>query len=193
MINYAKCTTVAVLNSAAISKLKPFDFQGHTFSPNFLATMAWEIQNGYMSVVYEPKLSGKAIYNSTENRLYVGFHIADSISRQALIVHEVTHAMFDFQGRDMDVATSESISYIAQCQYARANSSSSDPDARLYSEIEAKDKVFDVAWNIAGKILGSNAKVTTVNEADVSEIRQAVSGHPEYAKDAAASAGYNGY
>jgi len=185
----SKRTAVAVLNSVGISKIKKFTFQGHTFSPDVLAMMAWEIENGYMDVVYEPKLSDKAIYNSSENKLYVGFWVAGSISRQALIVHEVTHAMFDFKAAKMDVATSESISYIAQCQYARAVSTSSDPEERLYSEIEAKDKVFQVAWGIAGKLLSGG----TVNETDVSQMRQAISGHPEYATDATASAGYNGY
>jgi len=180
---------MAVLKGAGVSKLKSFTFDGYTFSPGILTWMATEIQLGTLDVMYEPKLNGKAIYNSTENRLYVGFWSAGSISRQALIVHEVTHAVMDFQAKKVDVATSESIAYIAQCLYARANSTSTDPEDRLYSENDAKDKVFDVGWKIAGKILDGG----TVEQADVRDMRQAVSGHPEYAADATASAGYDGY
>ena len=87
----------------------------------------------------------------------------------------------------MDVATSESIAYIAQCQYARAHSK--NPEERLYSENEAKDAVFAIAWNIAGRILDGE-KVT---QEDINEMRYAVRHHPEYASDATASAGYDGY
>lgn len=186
----SKISVLGVLNGSGVSKLKEFTFDGHTFSPFILTQLALEIQHGTLDVMYETKkMGGKAIYNSSENRLYVGFWAAGSISRQALIVHELTHAMFDFQARKMDVAASESIAYIAQCQYARANSDSTDPDDRLYSENEAKDKVFDVGWRIAGKILNGGS----VDQTDVTDMRAAVSGHPEYATDAAASAGYDGY
>ncbi len=186
----SKIAVLEVINGTGVSKLKEFTFDGHTFSPDILRYLAMEIQVGTLDVMYETKkMGGKAIYNSTENRLYVGFWTAGSLTRQAVIVHELTHAMFDFQARKMDVATSEAIAYIAQCQYALANSESSDPDDRLYSENEAKDKVFEVGWRIAGKILNGGS----VDQTDITDMRGAVSGHPEYAKDATASAGYDGY
>lgn len=186
----SRLSVLAVLYGSGVNNLKKFGFAGYTFSPDILKLLAQEIQVGTLEVMYETKkMGGKAIYNSTENRLYVGFWSAGSLSRQALIVHELTHAMFDFQALKMDVATSEAMAYIVQCQYAKANSESSDPEDRLYSSNEAKDKVFEVGWRIAGKILEGGA----VDQSDVNDIRGAVSGHPEYAKDATASAGYDGY
>jgi len=185
----SKISTQSVLKGAGVSKLKSFTFDGYTFSPWILTHMAKEIDAGTLDVVYESKLNGKAIYNSTENRLYVGFWSAGSISRQALIVHEVTHAVMDFQAQKIDIAGSESIAYITQCMYARANSGSSDPDERLYSSNDAKDKVFEIGWRIAGKLIDGGS----VDQTDVRDMRQAVSGHPEYASDATASAGYDGY
>jgi hypothetical protein len=185
----ARFTTMALLNGPGVSKLRSFTFDGYNFNPSNLSLMAYEIRDDRMHVAFDARLVGKAIYNSTENTLYLGFVAPSSVSRQALIVHEVTHAVCDFQAKVMDVATSESIAYIAQCQYARANSGSDDPDARLYDEDEAKDRVFSIGWNIAGKILDGGS----VSQEDINELRYAVRHHPTYASDAASSAGFDGY
>jgi hypothetical protein len=176
-------SVITVLLGHGVSNMKKFTFEGYNFDASALSVMAYEIRDGRMGVAYSDKMGTKAIYNSTENKLYVGFFSAESDSRKALIVHETTHALCDFQAKKMDVAKSESIAYIAQCLYARANSNSNDPDARLYSEDEAKDKVFEIGWRIAGKII----------DGGTIDMRSAVSGHPYYATNASSSAGYDGY
>jgi hypothetical protein len=183
----AKFMTMALLNGSGVSKLKSFTFDGYNFNPSNLSLMAYEIRDDRMHVAFDSRLVGKAIYNSTENTLYLGFVSPSSISRQALIVHEVTHAVCDFQAKNMDVATSESIAYIAQCQYARAHSD--NPEERLYSEDAAKDAVFSVGWSIAGNLLGGGS----ISQEDINEMRYAVRHHPKYAADATSSAGYDGY
>jgi hypothetical protein len=183
----AKFMMMGLLNGPGVSKLKSFTFDGYNFNPGNLSLMAYEIRDDRMHVAYDSRLVGKAIYNSTENTLYVGFIAPSSLSRQALVIHEVTHAVCDFQAKKMDVATSESIAYIAQCQYARALSE--DPDERLYSNNAAKDSVFSIAWNIAGNLLDGG----TISQEDINEMRYAVRQHPEYATDATSSAGYDGY
>lgn len=185
----AASSVITVLLGHGVSKMKNFTFESYNFDTNALSLMAYEIRDGRMGVTYSPKMGTKAIYNSTENNLYVGFFSAESDSRKALIVHETTHAVCDFQAKKMDVAQSESIAYIAQCLYARANSNNTDPDARLYSEDEAKDKVFEIGWRIAGKIISGGK----VDSTDVADMRGAVSGHPYYASNASSAAGYDGY
>ena len=195
----SKLSTLNVLRSEGISKIKQFTFDGHVFSPDILRHMANEIDCGALDVAYETKNMGdKAIYNSTENRLYVGFWHAGTLPRKAILVHELTHAVMDFQARKMDIATSEAIAYIAQCQYARANNDDPDPESRLYHDqrkwesdavAEKKDNVFIEAWRIAGKILDGGS----VDSNDVRDMKAAITAHPEYATDASSSAGFNGY
>src|SRR5215204_4776853 len=91
----AKFTTMALLNGPGVSKLKAFTFDGYNFVPGTLALMAYEIRDGNMDVKYTSKLVNTAIYNSTENTLYIGFLAASSVSKAALIIHEVTHAVCD--------------------------------------------------------------------------------------------------
>lgn len=185
----AAVSVIGVLLGHGVSNMSSFSFEGYNFTPSALSLMAYEIKDGRMGVTYSSNIGTKAIYNSTENKLYLGFVNAGSESRKALIVHEVTHAVCDFQAKKMDVAQSESIAYIAQCLYARANSTSNDPDARLYSDDEAKDKVFEIGWRIAGKIIGGGS----IDSGDCVDMRAAVKGHPYYASNASSSAGYDGY
>jgi hypothetical protein len=149
--------------------------------------MAYEIRDERLQMVYDPSLKHEAFYDSKENSLHLGFVAPGSISQAALVVHEMTHAVCDFQARVMDVATSESIAYIAQCQYARANSD--NPEERLYSKNEAKDYVYATGWYIAGKILDGGA----VSQEDINEMRYAIRHHPTYASNARTMAKFDGY
>jgi hypothetical protein len=184
----SKFSAINVLSGSGVGRMKKFTFEGNTFVPETLAFLAWEIKNGTLLVEYEPGKNYSS-YGYGLDTIYLHFGVADSISREAMIVHEATHAMFDFQGKKMDIATSESLAYIAQCLYARANDpGSSDPDYRIYSEGD-KDKVFEVGWQIAGKLLGNG----NIEPDDVTRMRDAVSIHPFYASTATASANYDGY
>ncbi len=182
--------TAAVLSGKKAAKIKGFVFDGHSFVQSHLAHMAIEIIHplGALNVEYESSLNGSAEYDSKENKLFLGFVAPDSLSRRALIIHETTHALFDFKKSKMDIATSESIAYIAQCQYARANNKSTDPGVRLYSSDTNKDKVFEVGWRLAGKILEGKS----LNSTDFSDMRRAVAKHPFYATKHSHDADFDG-
>jgi hypothetical protein len=187
-LNYAAKATVAfVLGSPKIAKMNRFSFAGHTFEPSQLAHMSYEAKQGALNVAVDHSLYGSAYYKSGNNTLYLGFYVADSITREALIVHETTYALLDFKGAKMDIATSESISYIAQCQYARANNDDSDPDSRLWDE-GVKDNVFEVGWAIAGKLLGR----AVLSSTDVAIMIEAVSKHPNYSANGSVIADFDG-
>ena len=61
--------------------------------------------------------------------------------------------------------------------------------AQLRQHEASEDAVFAIGWNIAGKLLDGGK----ISQEDINEMRYAVRHHPEYASDAAASAGYDGY
>ncbi len=79
----------------------------------------------------------------------MGFTWALDYVKNALIIHECTHAVYDVAKTKMSNATSESIAYIVQCQYLLVKN---DTGKRLTSPNKAKDKVFELAWEIAAKV-----------------------------------------
>jgi hypothetical protein len=118
--------------------------------------------------------------------LLLGFKATTELSKKALVVHEAVHAVYDMVKMKMSVADSESIAYLVQCQYARANNP--NPEDRLFSTNKAKDKVFEIGWAIAGRILeGYSPSID-----DCNRMRDAVSMHPFYSAKAAGDAGFNG-
>lgn len=193
--NAARITVINVLKTEGITKLKPFTIDSHNFSPLYLMSMAWEIENNYMFVEYDSSLNGAAEYNSVNETLKVGFSWAHTVSRQAIIVHETTHAMFDFKGRPMDIATSEAFAYIAQCQYALVCGiplEGSLTSKQLAKEAEKglnSNKVFEIGVKIARNLLGG----ATLSSSEVAEIRSAISVHRFYSNCHAQTANYDGY
>jgi hypothetical protein len=184
----AMVAVVTVLVGEGVGKMKAFTFDSFTFVPIHFYVIALKFTDGKITAIYDSKAGSTATYDTSQNRFEIGFLSASNESRRALIIHEATHAVCDFFSARMDIATSESIAYIAQCVYARANSTSTDPDARLYSSDAAKDKVFEIGWRIAGKILGGGS----VDSTDCNDMRAAVKGHPLYAKNATDLAVYDG-
>ena len=194
-------STISVRSGAGVAKMKYFTFEGHTFSPIYLAGLAEEIKYDYLKVKQDTTKDGSSGYSAITNTIYLNFIHASSIEQKAMIVHEATHAMFDFQGRKMDVATSESLSYIAQCMYVQLNKSfdASNPDDRLGSWAEnestgevyetVRDGVFKTGWRIAAKIIAGGS----VDASDVSDMRNAVSAHPYYASTFTQKTDFNGY
>ncbi len=175
---FAKMEVIKVLLSDGTQKIKPFSFGGVGFTPQVFPVLVTMIKDNKIKVEYDSKQSGRAEYDYGTNTLYLGFTSASSLSKKALIIHESVHAVFD--------ADSESIAYIAQCQYASANNP--NPSDRLQSPDPAKDKVFELAWKLAGKILGGEKPTSD----EKGELRDAVSKHPFYMANAAHDAGFNG-
>jgi len=182
--------TVAVLNGDSAAKIVDFEFDGFQFLLSQLLHMSLEITHphGGLTVEYNSSLNGRAEYDHDTNTLFLGFIVPDSITKGGLIVHEVTHAMFDLKQSVMDIATSESISYIVQCQFIRANYASTGPTDRVNGSTPTKDKVFEVGWRLAGQALAG----TAISATDVSDMRAAVAQHPYYINKHTNAASWNG-
>lgn len=175
------------------------------FSPIYLGGLAQDISDGYLSV----KRTGdsSSYYNAIKNTIYLKFSTANTIEEEAMIVHEATHTMFDFQGKKMTVAASESLAYIAQCMYVQLNKSfnPNNPDDRLGDwkenkltgdwEETNKDGVFKIGWQIAAKIIAasSTSGVYEVVQTDVDNMKAAVKNNPLYGSSASNLTDYNGF
>lgn len=177
-----------VITSWEANKIKPFTFNGIWFGPGVFQNIKKLMESGVIKAEYDSSKSesGTAEYDYGNNTLYLGFTQATDLTKKALIIHEIVHAVYDMVKLKMSVATSESIAYIVQCQYAKANNP--NPDQRLEGKTPAKDYVFYMAWILAGKIL--NGKSLTAEE--IKGMCEAVSKHPLYMSNSAADAGFNG-
>ncbi|HEY8560960.1 MAG TPA: hypothetical protein VIL74_11355 [Pyrinomonadaceae bacterium] len=189
-MNDVETTVVNILAGPEIQKINSFTFYGKHFTAMTFGNIKSLVESGFIKVAYDEKLNGQAAYDYGNNTLYLGFKNTTELTKKALVVHEAVHAVYDMVKMKMSVADSEAIAYIVQCQYARANSNSSDPNDRLFSSNKANDKVFEVGWRIAGKLLGKDSSPLT--DSDYAAMREAVSQHTFYAGKAAGSAGFNG-
>lgn len=199
----SESSAIAVLSGGGVKKMKYFKFDNLMFSPIYLAGLADEIRYDYLHIKHDVTKDGSSGYDAYTNTIYLNFPVAVTIENQGMIVHEATHAMFDFQGKKMDVATSESLAYIAQCMYVRLNTTfdPNDPEDRLASRDKdgkktIRDGVFDWGWYIAGKIIAANSTPTaiySVTETDIKGMKDAVVAHPWYSAIAYNQTNYNGY
>jgi hypothetical protein len=186
---FAKTTVISTLVGSPAWKVKGFSLGSYKFSPALLTMVGGFFTSGTLHVSYNGSLGSVAEYDTGSNTMFLGFTSASSLSRRALIVHEGTHAACDLAvAREMDVGVSESMAYIVQCQYARANSDDPDPESRLFSEDAAKDRVFELAWAIAGTLLADGTPTASA----YSDLRAAVNRHPYYAGKVGDNAAYNG-
>jgi hypothetical protein len=196
-------SVINVLSGGGVKKMKYFKFGNLMFSPIYLAGLADEIGYKYLHVEHDVTKDGSSGYDAYTNTIYLTFPVAVTIENQGMIVHEATHAMFDFQGKGMDIATSESLAYIAQCMYVRLNTAfdPNDPEDRLASRDKdgkktIRDGVFDWGWYIAGKIIAANSTATnvySVSEGDMGNMKKAVEVHPWYSSIAYNQTNFNGY
>ena len=175
-----------ILVGAEAQKIRSFTFAGKHFGAGAFYNIKELIDGGFIKVIYEAERNGVAEYEWGTNTLYVGFPQAFDLGQKALVVHEAVHAVYDLVKYKMSVADSESIAYIVQCQYARANNP--NPADRLYSSSRKKDKVFEVAWAIAGRVLQGYSPTSD----ECAQLRDAVSQHPFYAANAASTIQANG-
>lgn len=173
-------SVVNVLLSERTKKIKPFTYGAYNFDPSSFDMLAgnmlyWQTPR----VVHVPGARKEAGYNSDIEAFFFGFKSPQGRSQKALVIHEATHAIQDMQSAVMNIADSEVIAYITQCQYARVDSQ--DGLNRLYSDDAAKDKVFVLGWHIASKLQTNQ----TPTQEDYNELRAAVCASPMYAKNAA--------
>src|SRR6185369_9783864 len=113
----AKNTVTGDLRDSDVQKIKSFSFAGIGFDPQTFPVLAGFIDRGKIKVEYDGNKDGMAEYDYTTNTIILGFTWCLDSVKDALIIHECTHAVYDVANTKMSVAVSESIAYIVQCQY----------------------------------------------------------------------------
>jgi hypothetical protein len=185
----AKAAVLGVLMLPTVFMMKPFKVNTHEFKPADLFALTTTIAMDKIHVKFDASVAGHAEYDTGTNTFLVAFTVATTLTRKALIVHEATHALCDFKNKStMDIGESESMAYIAQCQFARLLKTDPDPAVRLMDTPANKDKVFEVGWGIAGTLLGGGLP----GASDITDMRNAVNIHPNYKGKVANNAKYNG-
>src|SRR5205085_1646278 len=113
----AKKTVTGNLRDGDAQKIKSFSFGGIGFDAKTFPVLAGFIDRGSIKVEYDSAKDGMAEYDYSTNTIVLGFTWAVDEVKNALIIHECTHAVYDVAKSKMTTAISESIAYIVQCQY----------------------------------------------------------------------------
>jgi len=179
-----KRTVLGVLNDADTQKIKSFSFGGIGFDSKTFPMLAGFIDRGKIKVD-DSGSDGSAAYDYKTNTIILGFTWTLDYVKEALILHECTHALYDVVSTKMSTAVSESIAYIVQCQYLLVKRGDGK---RLTSPNKAKDLVFELAWNLAAKI----QKGEKPESSEKTALQEAVSKHPFYMGKSAGDAGFDG-
>jgi hypothetical protein len=183
----AKKTVTGNLRDADTQKIKSFSLGGIGFDAKTFPILAGFIDRGKIKVEYDSAKDGMAEYDYSTNTIVLGFTWAVDEVKNALIIHECTHAVYDVANSKMTTAISESIAYVVQCQYLIIKRG--EGGKRLSSNNAAKDSVFKLAWGIAAE-LQVNGKAPS--KSDQAALQAAVSQHPFYMAKSAGDAGFNG-
>jgi hypothetical protein len=176
------------LTSPVVSRVN-VSHAGHTITGRSLAAVANRVIDREIGVVRDSSIgAGSAEYDSGSNTFHLGFASATTDTRKGLIVHEAVHAALDMQSAaSMIVAESESLAYVVQCYYVRELTR--DPVAnRLTSSNPLKDKVYEIAWEMAATL----SKGTQPGSIYWNALDSAIRRHPTYRSSSARNAGYNG-
>lgn len=182
----AKKTVTGNLRDGDTQKIKPFSFSGIGFHPKTFPVLADIIDRGKITVEYDSEMGGMAEYDYSTNTIVLGFTWTFEETKNALVIHECTHAVYDVAQAKMTTAISESIAYIVQCQYLLVKLGDKK---RLTSPNKAKDLVFELAWKIAANLVFNDTKPTHSQQG---ALVTAISQHPFYMGKAAGDAGFDG-
>ncbi|MBX9599933.1 MAG: hypothetical protein K2X35_02975 [Bryobacteraceae bacterium] len=163
-----------------------FSYGGHRFDVSSYLKVANAIIDRRIGVAIDGALGSQCVYDSGTNTIYVPSN-GVSLSRQAAIIHEATHAYLDIQKSGVTKFKSETAAYLAQAIFALEIFADGN---QLVSENPYTMQVFKIAWMMAeelgkGKSLGSLSL-------ELSALEAAVQNHPEYKKDAFKTAGFDG-
>lgn len=180
-----KRTVLGNLRDSDTQIIKSFAFGGIGFDAKTFPLLAGFIDRGQIKVEYDDSQNGMAQYDYNTNTILLGFTWAMDYVKDALIIHECTHAVYDVTKTKMPVSISESIAYIVQCQFLLVKRGDGK---RLTSPNKAKDLVFELAWKIAAKVQNG----TSPSLSEQNSLQEAVSKHPFYMGKSAGDAGFDG-
>jgi hypothetical protein len=128
--------------------------KGQTITGTSLAAIGVKVLRGEIHVVVDPSLSrNEAEYDSGSDTFLLGFRRATT-TKKALIVHEAVHAALDNRGASgMKIKHSEALGHVVQCYYVRGHMRDPDSGKRIHSDDPNRDKVWELAWDMAGTLL----------------------------------------
>ena len=139
-----------VLNTLDKLEIRKIAFGFGTIYINALSfeSVKEAIKKDKIKVEYKSSLGANtAKYRYTANTLFLGFKdTGGSTDREALIVHECVHAIFDIAGKTMLVKQSEAAAYVTQVLYFYYRNESA---ILAGSTPTFKDPILKAAWDVA--------------------------------------------
>jgi hypothetical protein len=104
----------------------------------------------------------------------------EAVGDQAGIIHEITHALFDFHGYNTTVGVEEATAYIAETLFALVRGS------RRSSDDPQSDKILKAAYEVVNgrKMILQTGQKLSSRDADVRKLVEAVRAHPDYSGSA---------
>jgi len=169
--------------------MKPFMMTTKVkFDPVEFGTLVADISLGYVQVKFERASKGTvsgssvAFYDSIDDAMLFNFVDPFSTTLQGLIIHEATHALCDRNSYSMDIGESESMAYIAQCQYGWLKMPAGKRlGGGAMDGIDPLDQVFAQGWTIAENLLNGLEKGDApLHPMYLHPMRKAVNVHPTY-------------
>ena len=118
--------------------------------------IAKAVDKKQIKVVDNPDFVNNAVYNSTDNQITIAAR-GDNLSKRALLVHELTHAIQDARRMNVTHGDAEMLAYIAQQLYVLKSGGSVGADPLLYN---ADMNVF--GWNAIW--WAANSIATLINQ-----------------------------
>ena len=139
----------AILAKAETGKIK-FSLGAISIDSNAYKQVKTNIDNGKIKVVYDAKVgAGTAKYRYTHNTLRLGFQVIDTADKEALIIHECTHAACDIAKKALLVSHSEAAAYVAQCLYFYYLNEAALATGNVQPTF--KSGILTAAWDVATK------------------------------------------
>ena len=106
------------------------------------------VDNAKIKVSYDATLGANAAkYRYTHNTLFLGFQPVTGQDKEALVVHECTHAACDIAKKSLLVSNSEAAAYVAQSLYFFYMNEKVLADGKVKPTF--KSGILQAAWDVA--------------------------------------------
>ena len=181
---------LGLLARSEVSNLR-FSIPTLSIEPASYARVATEIRGDHITVQFDGSRGQNVAHyrHKPRNILFLGFRsLGGSTDREALIIHECTHASMDIAGRAVLLSYSEAAAFTAQClYYYHRNAAQIDGGANP----TFPSAVLREAWNVASIIRGGRS---SLNDSDLRGLMTALANDGRYRADIAAgtSVDYDG-
>ena len=175
-----------VLAKAETSKIN-FSLPTIAIGSNSYKDVKTNIDSGKITVAYDIKVGANAAkYRYTANTLFLGFSLVDNADKEALIIHECTHAACDIAKKTLLISHSEAAAYVAQCLYfyylnEKALSTGKQPTF--------KSGILQAAWDASTKARNNNGSLSAK---DIEKLISEIVKNPTYKDGNTKSETYDG-